>query len=205
MSSWRDALLRLRRALEAAIAVDAKGDVALAVEVERVTARLARVPDLAPAPALPSDHPLTARIEPSTAAAAVHFPDLAAALAPISDDLPWRYGYAPRPDRPRLEDLMGWAEIVGPEAPFRSGEVCLGLTFIAAGTVYPAHRHPAIELYRVIAGRPVWTVAGETFRPRPGDAILHASHVDHAMASGEEGLLAVYAWTGDVVSPSVWA
>jgi quercetin dioxygenase-like cupin family protein len=205
MSSWRDALLRLRRALEAVIAVEAKDDVALAAEVERVVARLARVPDLAPARARPSDHPLTGRLEPSIAAVAAHFPDLAAALAPIADDLPWRYGYAPRADRPRLEDMMGWAEIVGPEAPFRSGEVCLGLTFIAAGTVYPAHRHPAIELYRVIAGRPVWTVAGRTFRPHPGDAILHAGNVDHAMTGGAEGLLAVYAWTGDVVSPSVWA
>jgi len=34
--------------------------------------------------------------------------------------------------------------------------------------------------------------------------VLHRSGAAHAMASKGEALLAIYSWTGDVVSPSVW-
>ena len=57
----------------------------------------------------------------------------------------------------------------------------------------------------MIAGRAEWTAGEQTATQRPGDYILHPANIVHAMHTGEEPLLAVYSWTGDVVSPSVWA
>jgi len=128
-------------------------------------------------------------------------PDIAAALRPLAQNLPWRYGYDARADAPDLHENMGWTEFVGPAAPFRSDEVCLGLTLIGPHTHYSAHRHPAVELYHVLTGAADWSG-----RRRPaGDFILHETNQTHAMRTGAEPLLALYTWSGDVVSPSVWS
>lgn len=126
-------------------------------------------------------------------------------LAPIAAFLPWRYGYSPRPDAPELENEMAWAELVGPAAPIFNETVGFGLTLIGPRTHYLPHRHPAIELYAVVAGTALWT-ADETSRDQPpGSFILHRSNVIHAMRTRDEALLAIYSWTGDIVSPTTYA
>lgn len=195
----------LRDALAAALAVDDGGDPDAAEEIARVQHYLAvgaRTAAILPEATL---HPLTAHLKSAIEAAAARFPTLAVALRPLEADLPWRYGYAARTDLPGLENRMGWTEIVGPAAPFRSASVCLGLTFLAPDTHYPDHRHPAVELYRIVAGHPLWTVENETRRLSPPAAVLHPSGARHAMASAGEALLAIYSWTGDILSPSVWS
>jgi quercetin dioxygenase-like cupin family protein len=196
-------LRALRAALTAALTLD-DSDTATADEIGRVKRFLARAD---PEPAFvpePTRHPLLAHVAPVIATVAERFPALASALHHVAAELPWRYGYGARADLPGLETRMGYAEIVGPAAPFRSGEVCLGVTFLAPGTVYPAHRHPAVELYRIVAGRPQWTVEDETHQREPPTIILHQSGAVHAMTTEGEALLAIYSWTGDIVSPSVW-
>jgi hypothetical protein len=195
----------LRDALAAAFAVDDGGDPDVAEEIARVQDHLAVAARNTPILPDPTRHSLTVHLTPAIEVAAARFPALAAALRPLYADLPWRYGYAARADLPGLENRMGWAEIVGPAAPFRSVSVCLGLTFLAPDTQYPDHRHPAVELYRVVAGHPLWTVESETRRLAPSAAVLHRSGARHAMSSGGEALLAIYSWTGDILSPSVWS
>jgi mannose-6-phosphate isomerase-like protein (cupin superfamily) len=195
----------LRDALTAAFAIDDGSDAEIANEFDRVRDLLAAAAGKAPILPEATHHPLIDQFEPAIAASAPQFAALAAALRPQFAALPWRYGYAARVDFPGLERRMGYAEIVGPKAPFRSDSVCLGLTFLAPETHYPDHRHPAVELYRVIAGHPAWTIEGRTRRLAPPAAVLHRSGARHAMASGEEALLAIYSWTGDIVSPSVWS
>jgi quercetin dioxygenase-like cupin family protein len=73
---------------------------------------------------------------------------------------------------------------------------------VAPHTNYPAHAHPALELYHVISGRARWTAGGTVEDRRPGDFILHPSGIRHAMSTSEEPLLTIYTWTGDVASPS---
>jgi quercetin dioxygenase-like cupin family protein len=127
-----------------------------------------------------------------------------AAFLPHLDALPWRYSYAPRADAPDIGSRMAWAELVGPIAPFKSDEVCLGLTAIGPGLLYPAHRHPAVETYLVLHAAARWTSAGKTRQHPPGTLILHQSNIVHAMETGSEPLLAAYAWTGDVHTLSAY-
>ena len=155
----------------------------------------------AQAPYAATAHPLLRHLPAVLAGLDRDAPDIAAALRPLSEGLPWRYGYQARVDLPDLHLNMGWAEFVGPAAPFRSDEVCLGLTLIGPHTHYAAHRHPAVELYHMLTGAAEWS--GQK-RP-PGAFILHESNQEHAMRTGDAPLLALYTWTGDVVSPSVWS
>ncbi len=118
------------------------------------------------------------------------------AIRPVAFELPWRYSYAKRDDAPGLENDMAFAEIIGPEAPYRSPSVCIGLTLIGPGTLYPLHSHPATELYYVAAGTAVWIANGIPSWNPPGTFILHPSRVVHAMQTYEEPILAVYSWSG---------
>lgn len=125
------------------------------------------------------------------------------ALKPVLPFLPWKYNYEPRPDMPDLGSRMGWGEILGPEAPFRDEHFCYGFTLLGKNTFYPAHYHPATELYVVLSGHAEWTLDGVTTVRHPGEFVLHPSNRIHSMRTTEEPLLALYTWSGeDVVTLS---
>ena len=146
-----------------------------------------------------SYHPSTRHLGPAFEAGNASTADLIAAIRPIAFNLPWRYSYSKRDDAPRLEENIAFAEIIGPEAPFKSESVCLGLTLIGPDTLYPPHEHPAVELYYVAAGTATWIANGISSRNPPGAFILHPSQVIHAMQTHREPLLAVYSWSGEDV------
>ena len=124
-------------------------------------------------------------------------------LKPVMTYLPWKYNYEEREDKPELGARIGWAELIGPEAPFRTEEYCLGFTLIAHDTIYPEHSHPATELYHVLSGNAYWTLNGNRALRTPGELILHPSTHKHLMETEKETLLALYIWTGnDVVTLS---
>lgn len=126
-------------------------------------------------------------------------------VRPVIRFLRWRYSYRARAGAGSLGDNVAFAELVGPEAPFRSDSVCLGLTLIAPATLYPSHRHPAIETYYVLAGTAIWTLDGVSRENPPGTYILHPSQAVHSMQTHAEPLLAIYTWSGpDVRTPSVY-
>jgi Dimethlysulfonioproprionate lyase len=153
-----------------------------------------------------NEHPSTRHLETALAPSDDATDDFLAAVGGVAYHLPWRYSYAKRSDAPGLEDNMAFAEIIGPEAPYVSERVCLGLTLIGPNTFYPPHRHPAIELYYIVAGEATWTANGASRRNPPGAFILHDSQVVHAMQTHQQSLLAVYTWSGeDIRSSSVYA
>jgi quercetin dioxygenase-like cupin family protein len=130
---------------------------------------------------------------------------LAEALAGLSAALAWGYSYPDRPDAPDLSSRVAFSEIVGPGGLVPSDDLRLGLTLIAPATHYPAHAHPAIETYLVVAGNALWQQgSGEAGMQPPGALILHPSSISHAMRTEGDALLAVYSWRGDLVSPSVY-
>lgn len=151
----------------------------------------------------PSTHPATRHLDAAFQAGTELTSTLIAAIRPVAFHLPWRYSYAERADAPTLKDNVAFAEIIGPDAPFRSERVCLGLTLIAPDTYYPPHWHPAIELYFVVAGEAVWVANGIANPQSPGSFVLHPSRIIHAMQTNTFPLLAVYTWSGkDIVSSS---
>jgi len=174
----------------------------IGLEARRVLAQLGPLPPLSgwfPK----SDHPRTAFIGAAVKGGGDATAALLDVITPVIRYLPWKYNYEPRADLPDLGQRMGWAELIGPEAPYRSNAVCLGLTLIAPDTYYPAHHHPAHELYFVINGLATWTLNGVPHVYPPGSFILHPSQSVHAMRTGAEPLLALYTWSGpDVVTLS---
>ncbi len=191
-----DRLLALMRASFVKAGADAA-----AAESARVLAALPAPGAPLAAPLTESAHPLLAEVPEAARAAGGAW---AVELLPLAAWLPWRYSYTPRPDAPGLENRMAWAELVGPAAPIRSDVVGFGLTVITRSTFYPPHRHPAVELYAVVAGASEWTLDGVTRSCRAGDFILHPSDVPHAMRALDAPLLGIYSWTGDIVSATAY-
>jgi quercetin dioxygenase-like cupin family protein len=182
-----------------------KESAAVAAELEHVLTLLAEVdfskPDEKHLQA--SGHPVTRQLQQIGKSA--EDDEILAAFLPHLDALPWRYSYEPRVDAPDIGERMAWAELVGPIAPFKSEKVCIGLTAIGPGLLYPAHYHPAVETYLVLSGAAHWTADKITQEHPPGTLILHPSNLIHAMKTTDAPLLAAYAWTGDIKTLSAYA
>ncbi|WP_080655333.1 dimethylsulfonioproprionate lyase family protein [Butyrivibrio fibrisolvens] len=150
-----------------------------------------------------STSPLLKYAESSTLHGSKETEPLLRLIREVFDYLPWKYNYEEREDKKDLGSYMGWAELIGPEAPYKSDEFCLGFTLISPYTLYPEHRHPAIELYKVLSGTAEWTLEGATSKRVPGEVILHPSNKIHKMQTYDQTLLALYTWSGnDVVTLS---
>jgi mannose-6-phosphate isomerase-like protein (cupin superfamily) len=153
------------------------------------------------------------RLEPATLPACAYFgvalelgmagPEarIAGGLAKLAQRLRWTYGYPPDPRYPGLERRIAFTEVLGATAIWPSDRMLLGFTLIAPHTNYPAHAHPAIELYLVVAGAATWQLgeAPAVIRP-PGSVTVHPSGAPHAMTTGVEPLLALFTWRGDLAT-----
>lgn len=150
-----------------------------------------------------STSPLLKYAESSTLHGSKETEPLLRLIREVFDYLPWKYNYEEREDKKDLGSYMGWAELIGPEAPYKSDDFCLGFTLISPYTLYSEHRHPAIELYKVLSGTAEWTLEGVTSKRVPGEVILHPSNKIHKMQTYDQTLLALYTWSGnDVVTLS---
>ncbi len=197
-------MLAFLAAVKAAFIRRVPADDAVGLEMRRVRVELDRLPP-ATGSFPKSNHEIGRHIRAALQAGNPASAALVRTIVPVIRFLPWRYSYPPRADAPSLGQNIAFAEIVGPAAPFHSDAVCLGLTLIAPRTLYPAHRHPAVELYHVLTGTAAWTLNGVARDNPPGAFILHSSQAVHAMETRDEPLLALYTWSGaDVRSPSVY-
>jgi len=153
-----------------------------------------------------SAHPITHFVDLAFLAGNQHTKNLLSAIKPLIRFLPWKYNYPLRGDAPDLGTHIAFAEIIGPEAPYHSDTVCLGLTLIGPQTLYPLHHHPATELYYVLSGVATWTLHGVSREVQPGEYVLHPSEAPHAMETDNQALLALYTWTGtDVKTTSAYS
>ncbi|MBT9246083.1 hypothetical protein KM031_17815 (plasmid) [Gemmobacter fulvus] len=126
---------------------------------------------------------------------------LASTVAALAGGLWWRNKY--RNSDARLYDRFGFCDLVGPDGVQASDQVTLGLVIVGPQTLYPLHEHPARELYLVLAGTADWAVDDTPFAPRPpGAFLLHHEMQPHAMRTGDETLLALSMWRGDIRAPS---
>ena len=92
-----------------------------------------------------------------------------------------------------------YVEFLGPEGMLKSDEIRLGVYWHDRHTFYPRHRHEAIELYHIVSGTAYWQHISEEWVPRPPDSfVIHQSNEDHATKTGDQPLLALWSWLGNI-------
>ena len=136
------------------------------------------------------------------AGAAAIDPELAAALAELSRSFAWRQNpnYVRRPPGPEFLSGYGYAVIAGPGG-LAPAAIAVGVLLLAPGILYPAHAHPAEEIYLVLDAASRWQRRSEPWREGIGGAAIHhPPHVAHAMQAGEAPLCALYLWRGDLAT-----
>ena len=96
-----------------------------------------------------------------------------------------------------LRQVYRYKALIGSQRPgvVPQGDILMGVLELAPRATYPAHKHPAPELYYVMSGTAQWTVGSETFAAGPGTAIYHPPDTLHRMINtGDEVLKTVYMW-----------
>jgi mannose-6-phosphate isomerase-like protein (cupin superfamily) len=87
-----------------------------------------------------------------------------------------------------------WKTLVGSDG-IPQADIQFGTFELAPNAVYPAHLHPAPELYFVLEGHARWTVGSDTFDAGPGTAVYTPPGTAHRMVNvGDERVRAVWAW-----------
>lgn len=134
---------------------------------------------------------------------------LATAAAPLAADAFWTQNpnYQRLPPAADFLDAYGYFVVAGPAdgAPafVESPSLTVGLLLLGPGLRYPAHRHPAEELYIPLTGEGEWQKGEASWRREPaGGVIHHPADLPHATRAGDGPLLAVYLWRGALVTPA---
>jgi quercetin dioxygenase-like cupin family protein len=147
--------------------------------------------------------PILAQLPAALGAARDAVPDLADPLAEMLPALSWTQNpnYRRHPPSSGFLARYGYAQLAGPSnipTLVAKEDLALGVLMLAPGTVYPAHSHPAEEVYLpLVPAR--WQRGEEGWRDRrAGDLIHHPSGMVHATQAGEAPLLALYLWLGDL-------
>lgn len=132
---------------------------------------------------------------------------LAAGVAANAEALVWHdshEAYGADPDLAHFLDNYAYSSLAGPKyrgysIPCDSQEVLFGITLQGPGVFYPAHAHAAVEVYYVVGGRVDWQQGDGVWRSLvSGDFVLHESGEAHAMRTGAEPLLCLFAWISDL-------
>lgn len=89
---------------------------------------------------------------------------------------------------------------------FHSKEIIGGLFLMGRGQFYPEHYHPACESWLILSGRAKWKLEdGDWIVKSPGEHFTYTRDQVHAVKTGDEILLALWAWTGDLSSWARWS
>jgi hypothetical protein len=96
----------------------------------------------------------------------------------------------------------GYVEFAGPkEALFDASDIRVGLLLLGPHLHYPAHAHPAEEIYHPLTEGGLWRRGQEAWRAVPiGHAIHHPPMIVHETRATESTLLALYCWRGNTVT-----
>ena len=99
-----------------------------------------------------------------------------------------------------VQDRLAYVELVGPTGMVLNDSCRAGLFFQSHNTHYPNHRHAAEELYLLISGCASWSIENMSAPDdvTAGEFVHHASWEAHAMRTGDEPMLAMWCWVGDI-------
>ncbi|WP_119459107.1 dimethylsulfonioproprionate lyase family protein [Rhodospirillaceae bacterium SYSU D60014] len=137
---------------------------------------------------------------------------LAGHLRALGPSLRWTQNpnYRHRPPDPAFLENYGYAVIAGPAGDDKpeaarplvaADALAVGVLLLGPGTYYPAHHHPASEIYCIVSGDAEWRRGDTPWRRQPPGAVVHhAPNLSHATRARAEPLLAVYLWRGDLAT-----
>jgi mannose-6-phosphate isomerase-like protein (cupin superfamily) len=121
---------------------------------------------------------------------------LATDLSRVASNLVWLEAPRGKIGEP-MDDRHAHCEIVGPDSDLFSAQLRLGAFLMAPDTNYPLHSHAADEIYLPISGDGEWRVQQHDYEEyRPGAIVQIGSWKPHALRSGKEPLLMLWAWFG---------
>jgi quercetin dioxygenase-like cupin family protein len=96
----------------------------------------------------------------------------------------------------------GYVEFAGPkEALYHAPDIRVGLLLLGPRLHYPAHAHPAEEIYHPLTEGGLWRRGQEDWRTVPaGRAIHHPPMIVHETKATGSTMLALYCWRGNTVT-----
>ena len=101
-----------------------------------------------------------------------------------------------------LDDVVGWADVVGPGAWVDADDVAVGVLVQAAASRYPLHAHPASERYVVASGLARSVVGDRPELLDPGRESVRSAGAPHSSTTAAAPLLVLWTWRGQVAEPS---
>jgi mannose-6-phosphate isomerase-like protein (cupin superfamily) len=131
--------------------------------------------------------------------------EVAAAFRDLEPHLRWRQN--PNYDDQKMGagtmQSYGYTDFFGTHGLARHAGFAAGLLLLGPGILYPDHHHAAAEVYHVLSGAARWRREDGPWESKPpGSCIYHAPWTAHAIRCGEEPLLALYCWVGEVDHPA---
>ena len=123
-------------------------------------------------------------------------PELADALAAIEPRFAWHRRLGSAQVAGDFHDNHANAIIVGEGGLEARQDVRIGLSLVAPGIPYPAHRHPPEELYIVLSPGEWMHDDGPMTLKRSGELVHNGPNVWHAMHATDVPLLAIWCLCG---------
>ncbi|MEM7539487.1 MAG: dimethylsulfonioproprionate lyase family protein [Chloroflexota bacterium] len=111
----------------------------------------------------------------------------------IGETFTQNYGFFPLAGPSYVDKILAF---------YPSQKVYAGVSILAPHTLYPRHRHKAVEFYGVLSGSALLQQGdGEWHRMESGSLVHNDSDVIHAIQTQDEPLMTTFIWIGDLVTP----
>ena len=118
-------------------------------------------------------------------------------ISALSDHLEWRQSYTSAEIGESYLKGMGYVELIGLRGHYASSEIAFGIMVVGPDSLYPDHRHLSEEIYAPISGHGAWRYDFGEWQPGGvGETVHTASNRWHALRTGAETLVMLYAWLG---------
>ena len=129
----------------------------------------------------------------------------ATALLAASPHAKWRETYKGTQITGDFMDRFGCYCLIGTGGAFTSAKISSYVVYMPAHLDYPAHHHPAEEMYLMLSGSATFQcgqAAPETLQA--GQSSQHASNEPHATKTGASPMLAYVVWRNNLGIPPIW-
>jgi mannose-6-phosphate isomerase-like protein (cupin superfamily) len=129
---------------------------------------------------------------------------LARAFQTAGPEAQWRETYRAAEIGEDFFHRFGCYCLIGQGAPWISDSMRAFVVYLPPGLWYPWHRHPAEELYYVLAGEGEFFCDGQAAKTlRTGQTSFHSHNQPHALRTHDRPLLAYVLWRNHLTTAPV--